>query len=284
MIVNSQKDLIISAYTNYDWSKLRFWANSLDRCGFSGDKVMIVYNSDQETVQKLIDLGFKIWAFHRDQNGNFVWPGSLVVVVQRFYHMWYYLDQCPENMYRYVITTDCKDVVFQEDPVKWLDDNLGDKDIVASCESLRYQDEPWGDDNLRNSYPMVHDKMRSQPIWNCGVQAGRSRAMKDLWLNIWLACKAGAIHNPDQAAYNLLLNMMAWSKITKFTMSEDAWACQAGTTVDPTKIESFRASLLDPEPLWNGTCSTTAAGKTHAILHQWDRVPSWVASIERTYG
>ena len=130
---STPRDLIISAYTNYDWSKIRYWANSIDRCGFTGDRAMIVYNSDQNTVQRLVDLGFKVWAFSRDATtGNFVWEHDLIIVVQRFYHLWYYLDQLPADHYRYVISTDCKDVVFQTDPTKWLEKNIGDRDIVAS--------------------------------------------------------------------------------------------------------------------------------------------------------
>lgn len=281
----NNKDLIIGAYTNYNWDKIKFWVNSIDRSGFSGDKVMIVYNSDASTVQRLFDNGFKVWAFNRDAaSGNFFWHQNLVIVVQRFYHLWHFLDTQPENSYRYVISTDVKDVVFQTNPSQWLEQNIGDKDIVASCESIRYKDEPWGDDNLLGSYPMVHKKLREQPIWNCGVQAGTMSAMKDLWLQIYLSCGGGGRHNPDQAAYNILLNSTPWKSITKFAMSEDAWACQAGTTVDPLKIKKFRPNLLEAEPIWKDNMSCNSKGIPHAILHQWDRIPEWKSSIEEIYG
>ena len=231
------KDLIIGAYTNYNWDQIKYWANSIDRCGFTGDKAMIVYNSDRTTVQKLIDMGFKVWAFGQDPStGNFVWTKDLIIVVQRFYHLWYYLDQLPANTYRYVISTDVKDVVFQTNPSRWLEQHMNDKQVVASCESLLYKDEPWGADNMQGSYPMVWNRMKDQPIWNCGVQAGTQDALRDLWLSIWLMCRAGGRHNPDQAAYNVLLNTQAWSGITLKSFSEDGWACQAGTTVDLSLI------------------------------------------------
>jgi hypothetical protein len=282
----SQKDLIIGAYTNYNWDKIKYWANSIDQSGFTGDKAVIVYNSDQDTVKKLSDLGFKVWAFGRDASGNFVWPSSsqLVIVVDRFLHLWNYLDNLPENYYRFVITTDVKDVVFQKNPSDWLENNIGDKELVASCESLRYKHEPWGDDNLKGSYPMVWNKMKEKAIWNCGVQAGRMQAIKDLWLQIYLMSKAGQRLNPDQAAYNILLNSRSWSLITKFLMSETGWACQAGTTVDPAKIENFRPHLLEPEPRWSDSLSKTSTGITHVILHQWDRIPAWQQEIEKKYG
>lgn len=277
-------DLIISACTNYGWDHIKYWANSIDRCGFKGDRAMIVYNCQRETVDRLTDLGFKVWAFQRDQQGNFVWPGQLVIVVQRFFHFWQYLGQFPQDHYRYVITTDCKDVIFQHDPSKWLEEHLGGKQMVASCESLCYQHEPWGMDNLAGSYPWLTDRMKARPIWNCGVQAGTMRVMADLWLSIWHACHAAQRHNPDQAAYNVLLDSFAYQSITRFAMSEDGWACQAGTTVDPTKMHQFRAHLLEPEPLWTGSRATTSKGEEFAIVHQWDRIPAWKDSIERAYG
>ena len=284
-MVQLKKDLIIGAYTNYNWDKIKYWVNSIEQSGFTGDKVMVVYNSDAATVQRLLDKGFKIYAFNKDPiSGSFVWPHDLIIVVQRFYHLWHFLNQLNENDYRYVISTDVKDVVFQSNPSNWLEQNLQDKQLVASGESLLYKHEPWGNDNLLGSYPMVHDKLQHNQIWNCGVQAGTITAMKDLWLQIWLTCRAGGRPNPDQAAYNLLLNSIAWKSITKFATSEDAWACQAGTTVDPSKINNFRPYLLENEPIWNNQYVTTSTGIVHSILHQWDRIPTWKPIIEQRYG
>jgi hypothetical protein len=283
--MNSNTDLIIGAYTNYSWDKIKYWANSIDRSGFCGDKAMIVYNSDYDTVQRLLNLGFKVWAFNYDQQNNrYFWPHDLIIVVQRFYHLWYYLNTLPDNMYRFVIATDVKDVVFQSNPSAWLEKNIQDKEVVASCESLCYQDEPWGADNMQGSYPMIWKKIKTQPIWNCGVQAGTQRAMRDLWLTLWLACKAGGRPNPDQAAYNFLLNTHAWDKITLKTMSEDGWAAQAGTTVDPEKIANFASHLLEPSPIWDGGLCKTTKNQPHVIVHQWDRVPDWKSEIEKRYG
>ncbi len=281
----SPRDLIIGAYTNYNWDHLKYWANSIVRSGFSGDKAVIIYNSDALTVKRLSDLGFKVWAFNQDPaTGNLFWPRELIIVVERFYHLWQFMESIPDGHYRYVIATDVKDVVFQSNPSTWLEQNIGTKKLVASCESLRYMDEPWGDDNLKGSFPMVYNRLKNQPIWNCGVQAGHASAMKDLWLQIWLTCKAAGRPNPDQAAYNLILNTDVWKNATLFSMSEDGWACQAGTTVDPKKIESFRNSLLEPEPMWKDGTSFTSTGVPHVVVHQWDRIPGWRSEIEKRYG
>lgn len=283
-------DLIIGCFTDYDWHQIKPWTESIDRCGFKGDKAMIVFNASFPTVQELLNRQFNIFAFGKDDtNGRFTYPGQFSIVVQRFYHLWQYLLQLPEDKkYRNVITTDVKDVIFQTDPSQWLQKNLKGKKIVVSSESLRYQDEAWGDQNMASSFPMMHPFMRDREIWNCGVLAGEISVMRDLFLNIYLA-SGGAPQQvpggggPDQAALNILMSMEPYKSITRFARSEDGWACQAGTTVDPRKIDGFRDKLLEAEPRWDGEHSTTSKGKTHAILHQWDRIPDWRATIERRY-
>ncbi len=284
-------DLIIGCYTNYDWDQIKFWVNSIDHSGFQGDKAMIVYDSDFNTVQKLIDMGFSIFAFGRDDAAQrFTYPGKFSIVVQRFYHLWEYLSAMPnDRRYDRVITTDVKDVIFQEDPSKWLDQNLGKEKILVSSESLRYRDEPWGNNNMARSFPMMHHSMLDMTIYNCGVLAGETSIMKDLFLNLFLT-SLGAPQQvpggggPDQAALNILLSLEPYKSITKFADSEDGWACQAGTTVDPGKIDAFRPHLLESEPSWDGLYVSTSRGKTFSIVHQWDRIPSWKSSIEQRYG
>lgn len=268
-----KKDLIIGAYTNYNWDTIKYWVNSLDNSGFTGDKVVITYNSHSSTVNELVNRGYTVQAFSRDANGHFVYPNNFIIVVTRFVHLWNYIDNLPNiNDYRYVITTDMKDVIFQSNPSTWLENNIADKKICASSESLKYEHEAWGADNFQGSYPELWNFMKSKTIWNCGVQAGDIQTMKDLWLQIYLTCSAGKRHNPDQAAYNLLLNLEPWKSITRYTPSEDGWAAQLGTTMDQSKINNFKPFLLEPVPTIKNDCVTTSDGKLYPIVHQWDRV------------
>ena len=283
-----KKDLIVGCYTNYDWDKIKFWVNSIDQSGFTGDKMMVIYNSDIATAQRVANNGFKIFGFNQDPvTGNLSYPGQLIVVVQRFLDLYRFFGTMDLSQYRYVIHTDVKDVVFQTNPSDWLTEHMGDAKILASCESLRYRDEPWGNDNMAKSFPMVYDSIKDSPIWNCGVQAGDPVVMRSLWLNIYLASVGSqhttGVHNPDQAAYNVIINSDPYKSITNFTMSESGWACQAGTTVDPTKITGFIPNLLEPQPIWKDGYACTSAGTRHAILHQYDRVPEWKAAIESRY-
>ena len=284
------KDLILGSFTDYNWDKIQYWVNSIDASGFKGDKAMLVYNSQLSTVQKLNDKGFKIMGFNQDATtGNLFYNGQLIIVVERFLHLHSFLDNLMKSEdYRYVIHTDVKDVVFQRNPSEWLDSNMGDAKILASCESLQYQHEPWGNENLQNSFPWVYDKMKTNPIWNCGVQCGVPSVMKDLWLNIYLLSvgsqHATKVHNPDQAAYNVLLSLEPYKSITKFTMSEDGWASQLGTTMDPAKIDKLLPHLLEPQPICKNGEVYTSTGNKFVVVHQYDRIPTLKPVIEIKYG
>ena len=277
------KDLIVGCATNYDWSKLKYWINSINESGFTGDKFLVLMNCDKDTVQKVSDAGFDIVAFGQDANGNLTYESKMMVHVERFFHIYQLLK---DNLYRYVITTDVKDVIFQKNPSEWLEINLpeGHEDLVFSSESMRYKDEPWGNQNLLETFgPQIYEDFKKNTIFNVGVLAGRGYAMRDLMMNIFASC----IHRPikicDQSTFNFLISQHPYLKTSMYTKSEDGWACQLGTTADPSKIEQFQPFLLEPSPKLDGNKVVTSEGIEYTIVHQYDRVPEWKKIIEEKY-
>jgi hypothetical protein len=275
------KDLVIGCFTNYEWPDVQYWANSLDRSGFAGDRVVAVHNVRRETIARFEALGFLVYPIEPTELASgfsYAFPHE-DNYAHRFQAYFEYLSQLPSlDEYRFAIATDVRDVVFQRDPSAWLEDHLGDKMICASSESLLYKDEPWGDESMRNAYPRLYAGMAARPIWNCGVQAGDARVMKDFWLQLAMTTAAG-LGAADQAAYNILLSLRPWSEMTLFAMSEDGWACQAGTTAWSGRAAAFQQSGLEPAPVWHEEFSRTQSGDQHAILHQYDRVPEWRAAV-----
>jgi hypothetical protein len=277
------KDLIIGCANNYTWETLKYWVNSINKCGFEGEKVLILMNCDNESARKVIEAGFKVIGFGQDEQGNLKYePGRIPVHVERFIHIY---DHLCRNDYRYVITTDVKDVVFQQNPIDWLENNLGDKDLVFASESMKYKDEPWGNQNLLETYgPYIHEKYKNNTIYNVGVLAGRSTQMRDLAINIFTAAINRPIPICDQSTFNFMISMTPYTHTCKYMNSEDGWAAQLGTTADPSKIEQFRPLLLEAEPKMIDGKVTTSTGKEFTIVHQYDRVPEWRKVIEAKYG
>jgi hypothetical protein len=205
------------------------------------------------------------------------------VHVARFLTIYDFLKNTWQN-YNHVVTTDVKDVYFQTNPITWLELNLKDKKLVAGSEGMRYKDEPWGNENLMQAYgPYVHELFKNNEIYNVGTIGGVSEYVKDMMFNILF----NAINRPipicDQAVYNVLIQTQPFKDVTYFAKQLDGWACQAGTTVDPSKIESFRSHLLESEPKFENGIVKTSLGKTFAIVHQYDRVPEWKEFIKQKY-
>jgi hypothetical protein len=276
------KDLIVGCATNYDWSKLKYWVNSINASGFEGDKVLILMNCDKDTAQKITDAGFSIIAFNQDADGNLTYQSQLMVHVERFVHIYRLLK---DNQYRYVITTDVKDVIFQKNPSTWLENNLTDKeDLVFASESIKYKDEPWGRENLTQCYGQgIYEDFKNNTIFNVGVLAGRGYAMRDLVLQLFLNCLNRPIPIVDQAVFNVMVSRHPYLDSSMYTTSETGWACQLGTTADPSKIDSFRSFLLEPSPKLEGDKVVTSEGIEYTIVHQYDRVPEWKKVIEEKY-
>ena len=276
------KDCIVGCATNYDWSKLKYWVNSINASGFEGDKVLILMNCDKDTVQKVNDAGFSIIAFNQDGQGNLTYQSQLMVHVERFIHIYKLLK---DNLYRYVITTDVKDVIFQKNPSEWLEQNLvKEEHLVFSSESMKYKDEPWGRENLTQCYGQgIYEDFKNNTIFNVGVLAGRGYAMRDLVLQLFLNCINRPIPIVDQAVFNVMISRHPYIESSMYTASETGWACQLGTTADPSKIDSFRPYLLEPSPKLEGDKVLTSTGIEYTIVHQYDRVPEWKKVIEAKY-
>jgi hypothetical protein len=283
------KDIVIGAITNYTFDKISPWVNSLDRCGFDGIKILLCYNIDYNTVNELNKRNYVIFAFGKDEtNKKLVYNKEYFsIVVERFYHMWYFLKSYPGE-YRYIISTDVKDVIFQTNPSLWLENNIKDKKINVACESISYKDEEWGSHNLFKSFgPVIHDYCKNNLIYNAGTLAGSFNTMLDFFLNVYMVCQGAPSFiegggGPDQAAVNILLNMQPYKNITRFTMSEEGYAAQLGTT-GPQVKNRFGSKLVEKSPILINNMVCTSDGKPFSIVHQYDRVPEWKEIIEKKY-
>lgn len=272
-----KKNLIISGFSGYNFNQLKPYIKSIEQNVGECDKVMVVGDASQETIDTLVEHG---WIIEKFSNVN------IPIHVARFLFIYEFLRKHHEN-YNWVVSTDVKDVVFQTCPFEWLDTTSAENYfmIVAGSESVKYKDEPWGNDNLMQSYgPFVHERFKDNIIYNVGTLGGEAEYIKDLVFQIFFNGINRPIPIVDQAVYNVLLQTQPYKDVTFFADQSHGWACQAGTTVDPSKIESFRPHLTEAEPLWKDGQVLTATGQPFAIVHQYDRVPEWKKFFSEKYG
>ena len=272
-----QKNLIIGGFTNYNINQLKPWVISAKKVAGNNDVVLIYGNATTDTLDWLTKQGI-ILVPMLQSNG-------VPIHVMRFLSIYAYLKNHWKE-YQYVVTTDVKDVYFQSSPFEWLDKNLAfDKKLVAGSESMKYKNEPWGNENLMQTYgEYIYNLFKDNEIYCVGTIGGTSEYVRDLVFNIFSNATNRPIPIVDQAVFNVLIQTQPFKDVILFAKQYNGWTCHAGTTVDPFKIESFRPFLLEAEPTFVDGEVLTSTGELFSIVHQYDRVPEWKEFVRKKYG
>jgi hypothetical protein len=248
--VADHSDMYIGCFERYGWDQIKYLVNSLDRSGFTGRKVMILLGADKATLEKLASKGWKAVPFgKRDAGGNYVREHvDLPVHVLRFFYISYLLERLPENQKPdYVITTDVRDVIFQKDPFAALRNYARSHPslaLIASSESMRYRDEPWGNQNLLETFgPFLYEKYKNCEICNVGVLAGTLQAIQELSQTIFELSIRREKTVVDQAVFNFIVHQKTFSSNILKLPSEAGWAAQLGAKTNiglPVHVHMLR--------------------------------------------
>jgi len=297
------KDLIIGGASNYTWNQLKHWVNSIKKSGFQGDVVLVATNISKETIDKLTSEGVKLELYGQMQeDGSIKAHMNGAPHVERFFYIWNYLNN-NSNVYDYVITTDTRDVVFQSNPSAWIDEMVfaGRESIIVSSEGMKYEDEPWNNQNLDQAFgPFFHRHYKSMVINNVGVLAGETEYIRDLLFMIFQMSINRPIPIVDQVVFNIILQQKAFKDVTKFTYNSDAWAIQLGATIeavksgkgdlgmmianDPSKMILYQSKYFDEQPtITEDGLVCDSKGQPFVIVHQYDRTTAWTDKIAARY-
>jgi hypothetical protein len=213
------KDLIISATTKYGKEQLWNYVESIDKSGFEGDKIMVVYEIDKPTIDYLKSKGWQLY--------QFLLQGH--IHMRRLIDMYSVLEKL-DTEYRYVISTDVRDVVFQKNPSEYLEKNLKNG-ILVSSENVLYKDEPWGMKNIREGFgELPLSRYENERSCNVGVLAGEYKSIKDLlFLNYLISQSGNTKHFTDQSSFNFLIHSNLVKDNVQIEGFETKWAFQLGT-------------------------------------------------------
>lgn len=290
------KYLAIAGASNYSWKDMKIWVRSLKMTGFTGDIIICATNIAKETVDKLISEGVRVEVYGKDNgHGSFVSDSTMPPHVERMLYIWNFLDK-HEIDYDYVITTDIRDVLFQKNPIDWLENN--GPFLAASGEMIKYEDEPWNNQNLMQAFgPFFHEKFKTMPVNNVGILTGQTRMIKDLLFMIFQMSINRPIPVVDQVVYNVLLRQFPFFTKTTFTYNDDAWAVNLGTSEEAVKsgagdlgamyrnrLDDYRKLYIGDQPkLDEEGYVVNAEGKRFCIVHQYDRTHAWKNKIIARY-
>jgi hypothetical protein len=284
-----KRDVVITSASGYTFDQIRYWLNSLDSSGFTGERVIVVGNASRQLVTRLEARGCHVVSretllgiHHDTERSPFV---DEHMSVDRYFLFWKFLASRSSDEIRYVISVDIRDAVFQLDPTVWLAEHLGEKQLVVASEGLTYEDQPWNRQSMTDAFgTQVFDYMRGCLVWNCGTIAGDLSLFRDMALNLYLGCAARNVSYADQASLNILLSLSPYRQLTLFDSGDLGWACQTVTMVAAARGPELSYKFRGAEPLFDGDVAYTRAGKPFCIVHQYDRIPHWKMCLEKKFG
>jgi glycosyltransferase involved in cell wall biosynthesis len=280
------EDVVIGSIKNYDWPKVRAYAVSLARSGFTGTKLMFVENVPAEVRQNLLGLGFTVVDFvtppavRAEEQRDYLTFGR-----HRFKYAIDYLRQFP-GRYRYAVWTDVRDLVFQTNPSTWLENNLdAPYSLVAAGEGWLVKDEPYNDRWTKKISPSDYAWLRELEICCSGTFAGHTAVMLGVFEEIYkltLASIGVAPDNADQGMFNRIIRTLPYKELTTVPCMSAGFCATwfPAKSNDPKLIPNYGAPVFD----WNdGTVYTPTTNAPFCMVHQYDRDAAWTKIVEAKY-
>ena len=258
-------DIVIGGFSAYGYEQIRVWARSLVASGFRGRKVLLAFHLEPAVIRQLEADGVEVVSAQAPG------PAQLNVYMQRFWDIAMLLGQQP---YRYAVTTDVRDVVFQADPVAWIESHLEDHRLVLSDEGVTFGHQDWSRTNLADAFgDRAVSLLANDSIINVGVFGGKAEAVRSAAIQTYLLAvtAAGRARVADQAAFNLLLKWGCFPNARR-TTDADAFAAQLHIKLERGQQPRVANGLV---------CNDF--GTPYAIVHQYDRSPALRTLFEQRY-
>lgn len=250
------KYTIIGCITKYSVDDIKPYVESINKSGFKGEKLMLVYDVSNDVVDYLNKNNWLI--AHSETQEH--------IILQRFRDMYALLHQYNTDV---IIWTDVKDVIFQKDPTEWLNKNMKGE-ILALSESVIMKDEPWACVNSGTSFPMEWELgIKDQISYCAGTIVGKKEAIRDLFIDIyrWSKTTANPQQLSDQAAYNVLIHLNQYKNIVQFVNQEEGLATQLGVVF----MRDENQKITEPKPIYKEGKFYNQIGEEFCIVHQYDR-------------
>lgn len=252
---------ILTALTKYTIKDIAPFVISLNKSGYSGKKIALVY-----------DIGDDTHAFLKS-NGWQLFEGVLSehIILQRFKDAYYLITNFYEgDETEPILWVDIKDIVFQKNPQEWIDSNMKNP-IMAFSECIVLKDDEWAVVNSGTSFPMEWEWMKNKTSYCAGTIVGEAKQLADLFLHIyrWARTTSNPEQLSDQAAFNVLINLSNFKHIVQFVNQEDGFVTQLGTVL--IKKDIFKEKLLEPTPQFKNSRFYNSTGDEFYLIHQYDR-------------
>ena len=263
------KYTIVGCITQYGVDDIRPYVESIEKSGFNGDKVMLVYDVSNDVIEYLTNKGWILFQSQLQEH----------IILQRFRDMYVILNQYKTD---WIIWTDVKDVIFQKNPISWIEDNSSFTKLFAFSECVKLKDDPWAVVNSGTSFPMEWELgLKDQISYCAGTIVGDLESIRDLFIQIyrWSKTTANSGQLSDQAAFNVLIHLEQFKASTQLVNQEKGFTTQLGTVW----VKQNELPLLEPTPIYKDGKFYNQNGDEFVIVHQYDRDPKIKKEIIELY-
>lgn len=283
-----RQDLIMGIASSYTWRELQPFVVSLRRTGYDGRVLLLRgygprdpvdphnrwFGADDETplIPKLKQYGVEV-----HDMGEFMLHPILI----RFPVMAEIIKSSLEDI-RWVMCVDTKDIVFQSNPIPWVEEHIGGNDIVVAGENQTYSESGGNKKNAIEAYgEHAFAELAGDEVMNGGMIAGRPEPVGNL---------LGFIHEknqedlrllpgrpapgyqemlPDQTALNILVRKPPFVGRTLLTGAKDGFVFEWGHC----PVAEYR----------NGRIYPKGSGTPYVVFHQYNYNNEWTNAIRREF-
>ena len=258
-------DLVLAVVKNLKWSDMDCYAISLSRSGYMGEKVMLVENVPEDAQNNLRALGFKVIPFTTPpvyQNLHFQ--------TSRYFVARDYLQQHADD-FRYVIWTDVVDLVFQSDPVLWMQKHIGFGCIVAAKEGWLIKNQGINDVWIKRLVSGdEYEYLREQEVLCSGSIFGDSDWMLSLFAAMCRTFSPGNdMQGIDQGVFNVLMRRSPYKEILRMPEPEEGLVSTCGIFLADSDPDVW---TIKPPVFDRATgLVCTENGVPFCIAHQYNR-------------
>jgi len=261
-----KQDAVITWAGGEEFCKLptvKAFVNSLNSCGFNGDKLVFTHDMSIEIREYFETNDFKVVDFNPNE---FEW-----VLRDRFFAWYQFLTTVN---YRYVCLLDCKDIIFQKNPIEFLEQT--NKKLYFVGEGKLHSECSWNSNDQNNCQHSSVSKLKFPfDDWEVicgGTILGIADNIKKLIIQIW-STTFMTKSCTDQAVLNLIYQLFYRNDPDSFFA--DPRTCNLCVTADlpknplpVVKDDVFYHSIID-EPYY--------------FYHQYDRIPNTKNILVKKY-
>ena len=253
--MDATQDLILGVlggpWCGFKYPGVEAYLVSIERSGFAGRKVMLVWGIRPDVRHKLIEYGFELVELPQPADPFFH---------ARMRVAWEYLKDHYQE-FRYIFWLDIKDLILQSDPSIWMEQNIGDYSIVASNECVTIEQE---ETNQLWSRVIVgeaeYQSIKDEEVINGGTWAGKSEAITEVFHQVHLRCYTyGGPYPPCQAQLNYVLRQEPFKGELYIPRWSQGFAACLHPCWSPWRMPCW-PNMRDPHPVLDLETCTLHAG------------------------